>query len=49
MTIAIGLPDESGSASGATMLKVSCFLVRRSDLSHEEFFRYWTEKHVPLL
>ena len=35
--------------TGSTLLKVSCFLERRSDLSHEDFFRYWTRKHVPLL
>ena len=32
-----------------TMLKVSCFLTRRPDLSHEEFHRYWTEVHTPML
>lgn len=32
-----------------TLLKVSCFLTRRADLSHDEFHRYWTEKHTPML
>ena len=32
-----------------TLLKVSCLLTRRADLSHEEFHRYWTEKHTPML
>ena len=31
------------------LLKVSCLLTRRSDLTHAEFFRYWTEKHTPML
>ena len=31
------------------LLKVSCLLTRRADLTHEEFFRYWTEKHTPML
>lgn len=35
--------------SEGTLLKVSCFLTRRSDLSHDEFFRYWTETHTPML
>ena len=30
-------------------LKVSCFLTRRPDLSHDEFYRYWTEVHTPML
>ena len=34
---------------GVTLLKVSCLLTRRSDLTHEQFFRYWTEKHTPML
>lgn len=33
----------------SSLLKVTCFLTRRSDLSHDEFFRYWTERHVALL
>ncbi len=32
-----------------TWLKVSCFLTRRPDLSHDEFFHYWTEVHTPML
>ena len=32
-----------------TQLKVSAFLTRRPDLSHEEFHRYWTEVHTPML
>ena len=31
------------------LLKVSCFLTRRPDLTHEEFYRYWTEQHTPML
>ena len=31
------------------LLKVSCLLTRRADLTHEEFHRYWTEKHTPML
>ena len=31
------------------MTKISIFLTRRSDLTHDEFFTYWTEKHTPLL
>ena len=31
------------------LLTVSCLLTRRADLTHEEFFRYWTEKHTPML
>ena len=37
------------SKRNGTLLKVSCFLTRRPDLSHDEFFRYWTEKHTPML
>lgn len=31
------------------MIKVSIFLTRRPDLTHEEFVAYWSEKHTPLL
>lgn len=31
------------------LLKVSCFLTRRADQTHEKFFSYWTEKHTPML
>ncbi|MEO5890266.1 MAG: EthD domain-containing protein [Ferruginibacter sp.] len=31
------------------LLKVSCLLTRRADLTHEEFLKYWTEKHTPML
>lgn len=31
------------------MLKVSIFLTRRADLTHDEFVTYWTQKHTPLL
>lgn len=31
------------------MIKVSIFLTRRAGLSHEEFIRYWSEQHTPLL
>lgn len=32
-----------------TLLKVSCFLTRRPGMSHDEFHRYWTEVHTPML
>lgn len=31
------------------MLKLSIFLTRRPDLSHDEFVEYWTQKHTPLI
>ena len=31
------------------LLKVSCYLTRHPGLSHEEFYRYWTEEHTPML
>ena len=31
------------------MVKVSIFLTRRADMTHDEFVTYWTEKHTPLL
>lgn len=31
------------------MIKLSIFLTRRADLTHEEFVDYWTQKHTPLL
>lgn len=31
------------------MIKLSIFLSRRPDLTHEEFLAYWSEKHTPLL
>lgn len=31
------------------LLKVSCLLTRRADLTYEEFLAYWTEKHTPML
>lgn len=31
------------------MIKVSIFLTRRPDLTHEEFIEYWTQKHTPLI
>ena len=34
---------------GVELLKVSCLLTRRPDLTHEQFFRYWTEQHTPML
>jgi len=27
----------------------SCFLTRCPDLSHDEFYRYWTDVHTPML
>jgi uncharacterized protein (TIGR02118 family) len=33
----------------AKLLKVSCLLTRRPDLSHEQFQTYWTETHTPML
>jgi len=31
------------------MIKVSVFLTRRPDLTHEQFSQYWKEKHAPLV
>jgi hypothetical protein len=31
------------------MIKVSVFLRRRPDLTHEQFSHYWKEKHAPLV
>ena len=31
------------------MIKVSIFLTRRSDLTHDEFVDYWTQRHTPLI
>ncbi len=31
------------------MLKLSVFLTRRDDLTHDEFIDYWTQKHTPLI
>ncbi|RZL82533.1 MAG: EthD family reductase [Sphingomonas sp.] len=31
------------------MIKLSFFLTRRSDLTHEQFTRYWLDRHAPLL
>ena len=31
------------------LLKVSCLLTRRPDLTHEQFHEYWTNKHTPML
>lgn len=31
------------------MTKISIFLTRRADLTHDEFISYWTRKHTPLL
>lgn len=31
------------------MFKVSVLLVKRDDLSHEEFVEYWEETHAPLV
>jgi len=31
------------------MIKVSVFLTRRPDLTHEQFRQYWQEKHAPLV
>ena len=41
------MPDKT--PTDGTLLKVSCFLTRRPDLSHDEFHRYWTEVHTPML
>lgn len=41
------MTDQTPSAKD--LLKVSCLLTRRADLTHEEFHRYWTEKHTPML
>jgi uncharacterized protein (TIGR02118 family) len=31
------------------MIKISIFLTRRSDLTHEKFIDYWTKRHTPML
>lgn len=31
------------------MIKVSIFLTRRRDLTHDEFVSYWTQKHTPMI
>lgn len=31
------------------MIKITILLTRRSDLTHDEFIEYWTQKHTPLL
>lgn len=31
------------------MIKLSIFLTRRADLTHEEFSRYWLNVHAPFL
>ena len=31
------------------MIKITILLSRRSDLTHQEFVDYWTQKHTPLL
>ncbi|MFD6162382.1 EthD domain-containing protein [Nocardia sp. NPDC060256] len=31
------------------MIKLSVFLTRRADLTHEEFVEYWTQQHTPLI
>jgi uncharacterized protein (TIGR02118 family) len=31
------------------MIKISVFLTRRPDLTHEQFSQYWKEKHAPLV
>ena len=31
------------------MIKVSAFLTRRPDLTHEQFSQYWKDKHASLL
>ena len=35
--------------SDKRLLKVSCLLTRKEGTTHEEFHRYWTEKHTPML
>jgi uncharacterized protein (TIGR02118 family) len=37
------------TANATNLLKVSCLLTRRPDLTHEQFFYYWTKKHTPML
>ena len=36
------------SGNEDVVIKVSVFLIRRPDLSHEQFSTYWREKHAPL-
>ncbi|MGP9683933.1 EthD domain-containing protein [Brachybacterium sp. AOP3-A1-3] len=31
------------------MVKLSIFLTRRADLTHDEFVDYWTTKHTPMI
>jgi uncharacterized protein (TIGR02118 family) len=31
------------------MIKISVFLTRRPDLTHEQFIQYWKDEHAPLL
>ena len=31
---------------GVELLKVSCLLTRRPDLTHDQFFDYWTQQHT---
>ena len=31
------------------MIKISAFLTRRTDLTHQQFVDYWTQKHTPLV
>ncbi|MFC4375511.1 EthD domain-containing protein [Nocardia halotolerans] len=31
------------------MIKLSVFLTRRADLTHEEFVDYWTQQHTPMV
>jgi uncharacterized protein (TIGR02118 family) len=35
--------------TGLAMIKLSVFLTRRADLTHEEFSRYWLNVHAPFL
>ena len=39
----------SDTNDATNLLKASCFLTRRPDLTYEEFQHYWTEKHTPML
>jgi uncharacterized protein (TIGR02118 family) len=40
---------QSERGIGGSMVKLICFLKRRSGMSVEEFHRYWRERHGPLV
>lgn len=48
-TIAIEERQRPNIGGREQMIKVSVFLTRRPDLTHEQFRHYWKEKHAPLV